>query len=104
MAATHAKCNAPQGLKLKNMEEKSMHNLFLKNMSGLIEESRNPSVGENPWVYVHLGHALHTTLKLIVKVSKSRKQILKFSFEPKNERKYFCIPALASKSGRIKKI
>jgi hypothetical protein len=48
MAATHAKCNAPQGLKLKNMEEKSMHNLFLKNMSGLIEESRNPSVGENP--------------------------------------------------------
>ena len=31
------------------------------------------------------------------KVSKSRKQILKFSFEPKNERKHFCISGLASK-------
>ena len=40
----------------------------------------------------------------LLKVSKSQKQILKFSFEPKNERKYFCIFALASKSGRIKKI
>ena len=29
-----------------------------------------------------------------LKVSKSQKQILKFSFEPKNERKYFCISAL----------
>ena len=26
-----------------------------------------------------------------IKVSKSRKQILKFSFEPKNERKYFLV-------------
>ena len=34
-----------------------------------------------------------------LKVSKSRKQILKFSFEPKNEQKYFCISALASKNG-----
>ena len=33
-----------------------------------------------------------------LKVSKSRKQILKFSFEPKNEQKYFCISALASKN------
>ena len=32
-----------------------------------------------------------------LKVSKSRNQILKFSFEPKNERKYFCISALAYK-------
>ena len=32
----------------------------------------------------------------ILKVSKSRKQILKFSFEPKNRIKYFCISALAS--------
>ena len=39
-----------------------------------------------------------------VKVSKSRDQILKFSFEPKNERKYFCISALASKMGQIIKI
>lgn len=47
--AAHAKCNAPTGLKLKNMDEKNMHNLFLKNMSGLIEEAKNPSPGENPW-------------------------------------------------------
>ena len=33
----------------------------------------------------------------LLKVSKSPKQIVKFSFEPKNERKYFCISALASK-------
>ena len=32
-----------------------------------------------------------------VKVSKSRKQILKFSFEPKRKRKSFCISDLASK-------
>ena len=30
-----------------------------------------------------------------LKVSKSQKQILKFSFEPKSEQKYFCISALA---------
>ena len=41
---------------------------------------------------------------LKLKVSKSRKQILKFSFEPKNERKYFCISAIASKMGQIIKI
>ena len=40
----------------------------------------------------------------MLKVSLSRKQILKFSFEPKTERKYFCISALASKMGEIKKI
>ena len=33
-----------------------------------------------------------------LKVSKSRKHFFKFSFEPKNERKYFCISALASKN------
>ena len=30
-----------------------------------------------------------------VPISKSQKQIIKFSFEPKNEQKYFCISALA---------
>ena len=39
-----------------------------------------------------------------LKVSKYQKQILKFSFEQKNEQKCFCISALASKSGQIKKI
>jgi hypothetical protein len=38
------------------------------------------------------------------KISKSRKQILKFSFGPKNEQKYLCISALASKMGQIIKI
>ena len=38
---------------------------------------------------------------LSVKVSKSQKQIFKFLFEQKNERKYFCIYALASKMGQI---
>ena len=33
----------------------------------------------------------------VLKVSKSRKQILKFSLEPKNERKYFCISDLVYK-------
>ena len=45
-------------------------------------------------------------LRLIVKVlkvSKSRKQILKLSFEPKTERKYFCISARVSKMCQILK-
>ena len=39
-----------------------------------------------------------------LKVRYSRKQFLKFSFEPKKQQKYFCISVLASKSSRIKKI
>ena len=35
-------------VKLRDMEEKQMHNLFLKNMSGLIEETKNPSPCLNP--------------------------------------------------------
>merc|ERR1712198_479244 len=35
-------------LKLKNMDEMNMHNLFLKNMAGLIEEVKNPSPCLNP--------------------------------------------------------
>merc|ERR1712055_1123440 len=35
-------------LKLKHMEEKQMHNLFLNNMAGLIEEVRNPAPRLNP--------------------------------------------------------
>ena len=38
-----------------------------------------------------------STVQAVLKVSKYRKQILKFSFATKNERKYFCISALASK-------
>ena len=47
---------------------------------------------------LHMLAKKHTKI-LYIKVSKSRKQIWKFSFEP-NELKYFCISALASKSGR----
>ena len=36
-------------------------------------------------------------LSLLLKVSKSQKQILKLSFETKIERKYFCISPLAVK-------
>jgi hypothetical protein len=43
-----ARTNAPTGIKLKNMDEKNMHNLFLKNMAGLIEETKNPSTCANP--------------------------------------------------------
>merc|ERR1711936_142818 len=35
-------------LKLKDMEEKHLHNLFLKNISGLIEEVKNPTPRLNP--------------------------------------------------------
>ncbi len=43
-----AHCHAPRGLKLRDMDEKSMHNLFLKNMAGLIQETKNPSACFNP--------------------------------------------------------
>jgi len=35
-------------IKLREMDEKNMHNLFLKNMAGLIEEVKNPSPCTNP--------------------------------------------------------
>jgi len=35
-------------MKLREMDEKNMHNLFLKNMAGLIEETKNPSPCLNP--------------------------------------------------------
>ena len=43
-----ARPNAPPGLKLRDMDEKNMHNLFLKNMDGLIKEAKSPSGYENP--------------------------------------------------------
>ena len=39
----------------------------------------------------------------LLKVSKFQKQIFLFSFEPKNERNYFLISALASKNGSNQK-
>merc|ERR1712118_332311 len=49
-ASKTAKMTSVQGcnLKLRNMDEKNMHNLFLKNMAGLIEETKNPSPFLNP--------------------------------------------------------
>ncbi|XP_059093529.1 smoothelin-like protein 2 [Tigriopus californicus] len=43
-----ARSNAPRNIKLRDMDEKAMHNLFLKNMAGLIEETKNPSPCLNP--------------------------------------------------------
>jgi hypothetical protein len=43
MFTTVARPHAPSGLKLRDMDEKRMHNLFLKNMSGLIEETKKPA-------------------------------------------------------------
>jgi len=42
------KTSRPPVVKLRDMDEKSMHNLFLKNMAGLIEEIKNPSPALNP--------------------------------------------------------
>ena len=53
--------------------------------------SENPAITEQ-WSWTDY-LKLHSSF---LKVSKSRKQILKFSFEPKNRIKYFCISALAS--------
>merc|ERR1711973_238580 len=44
---TRAKESRPC-IKLRDMDEKNMHNLFLKNMAGLIEETKNPSPCLNP--------------------------------------------------------
>merc|ERR1711992_140676 len=45
---TRNKNNVGVVMKLKEMDEKNMHNLFLKNMAGLIEETKNPSPCSNP--------------------------------------------------------
>ena len=42
------KADVGGNVKLRDMDEKNMHNLFLKNMSGLIEETKNPSPCLNP--------------------------------------------------------
>ncbi len=42
------KAARPPVVKLRDMDEKSMHNLFLKNMAGLIQEIKNPSPSINP--------------------------------------------------------
>lgn len=66
MAAVAA---APRGaMKLREMDEKNMHNLFLKNMAGLIEEIKNPSPCLNPnskrgGMATHAGVALELGIK-----------------------------------------
>ena len=45
---TKGQIETESSLKLKEMDEKNMHNLFLKNMAGLIEETMNPSPCSNP--------------------------------------------------------
>jgi len=48
MAAPAAAAPMRGVMKLREMDEKNMHNLFLKNMAGLIEEIKNPSPCTNP--------------------------------------------------------
>ena len=45
---TKGQIETESSLKLKEMDEKNMHNLFPKNMAGLIEETKNPSPCSNP--------------------------------------------------------
>ena len=54
---------AASNVKLRDMDEKHMHNLFLKNMSVLIEETKNPSPCMNPWVF--LCEILFVCIKMI---------------------------------------
>merc|ERR1711881_764850 len=56
-------------MKLREMDEKNMHNLFLKNMAGLIEEIKNPSPCTNPnskrgGMATHAGVALEQGIKI----------------------------------------
>merc|ERR1712029_1041012 len=53
---------------VREMDEKNMHNLFLKNMAGLIEEIKNPSPCTNPnskrgGMATHAGVALELGIK-----------------------------------------
>ena len=45
---TRGQVQADESMKLREMDEKNMHNLFLKNMAGLIEETKNPTQCVNP--------------------------------------------------------
>merc|ERR1712156_53627 len=61
--AAQAQVEVGSNVKLRDMDEKHMHNLFLKNMSGLIEETKNPSPCMNPnskrgGMATHAGEAL----------------------------------------------
>ena len=51
---TRNKNNVGVVMKLRDMDEKNMHNLFLKNMAGLIEETKNPSPCLNPSVTIDM--------------------------------------------------
>ena len=58
-------------LKLRDMEEKHLHNLFLKNMSGLIEEVKNPTPRLNPnskcgGMATHAGLALELGITMLL--------------------------------------
>eukprot|EP00092_Neocalanus_flemingeri_P000550 GFUD01000584.1.p1 GENE.GFUD01000584.1~~GFUD01000584.1.p1 ORF type:complete len:191 (+),score=43.17 GFUD01000584.1:107-679(+) len=45
---TRGQTETDPSMKLREMDEKNMHNLFLKNMAGLIEETKNPAPCLNP--------------------------------------------------------
>merc|ERR1712114_113282 len=72
---THSLTMAPRGdrpvIKLKDMEEKHLHNLFLKNMSGLIEEVKNPTPRLNP-NSAYGGMATHAGLAIELGITRKK--------------------------------
>ena len=54
---TRGQAESEPSMKLREMDEKNMHNLFLKNMAGLIEETKNPSPCSNPYA-CHFNHSI----------------------------------------------
>merc|ERR1712080_52530 len=65
----------------KNMEEKQLHNIFLKNMSGLIEEVKNPTPRLNPnskcgGVGTHTGLAIELNITRMKSLSPQMEAIL----------------------------
>ena len=56
------------------------------------------------YVYPHLKVKTYSIYSELAKGQLISKANLKFSFEPKTERKYFCVSALANKKGKIKKV
>merc|ERR1712126_494429 len=73
-------------LKLKDMEEKHLHNLFLKDMSGLIEEVKNPTPRLNPNSKCG-GMATHAGLAIELGITRKK------SLSPQMEAILICVSA-----------
>jgi len=73
-----------QSMKLREMDEKNMHNLFLKNMAGLIEETKNPSPCLNP-NSKRGGMATHAGVALELGISRPQAGKSKICMSPQME-------------------